>query len=383
MPLHNPPQALTGSGNPAQFLNGQLNFSTPSGIANAYISQAFTAQTSVKVIHNFGARPCVDVIIDNSKAEGVNVLYTEDDLVTQAANQFIVLFSEPTSGEIIATLGSPQLSSYLATGNNYTGIASDYFVEFTAPDKTFTFPTAVGRSGKTLAVINSSTGQLNWNTTSNQTVSGSLIGQIQALSAILCFSNGTNWIIYSSYYNPTGWDDLIAESADDSTNPFSFVQVGTTGRYAYSASSNNALSKRIYTYHFPHDIVIAPDAGFLHPHFETGDNGAGNVELKLAIYIAPPNEAWSLVNNTTLILTPSVLLSAGKNRIVDTAIPPSVLAQIEPDAKMQVVLERDSRNSNPNDTYAGTFYLWGFDTHTKKTGKLTTSKDKQGGWVQV
>jgi len=79
------------SNNAAQFLNGQGNFTTPSGIANAYVAQAFSSVSSVTVTHNFGGYPIV-AVIDSAGSEfspayyktsiGVLMLIKTDELLT-------------------------------------------------------------------------------------------------------------------------------------------------------------------------------------------------------------------------------------------------------------------------------------------------------------
>lgn len=178
------------SNNSAQFLNGQGNWVTPSaGNINAYSSTTFGSQTTVNVTHNFGAYPVVQCI-DNTGA--VLIPYS---ITNNTINDFTVVFSTSTSGTILATIGSPQLQTYVSVSTNYAVLAQDYFIEVTAYEKTITLPTAVGRTGKIYNIDNSSSGQITVVTTSSQTIENQLTQTLTSQTSMQVVSNGSNWRI--------------------------------------------------------------------------------------------------------------------------------------------------------------------------------------------
>jgi len=68
-------------------------------LSSMYVAQAFTAQTTIVVTHNFGKYPVVNVI-DNTGAVVVPLTITHSSL-----NAFTVTFSAATTGSIIAVIG--------------------------------------------------------------------------------------------------------------------------------------------------------------------------------------------------------------------------------------------------------------------------------------
>jgi len=302
-------------------------------------------------------------------------------IIHSSINAFTITFSASTSGNILASVGSPQLQTYLSTAANYTGVASDYFVEFTAVDKTFTFLTEVGRTGKTLVLVNGSSGQLSWNTTSSQTVSGALTGTMQSKSALMAFSNGTNWIIGSQYYVPDGWLDLFPVSfKDDGANGWAFEEIGATGRFCHTAAGSAGLKRLHFKHHIPHMIKLGATEAHVHIHGESEDAGAGNVELIAYIQIALRDGTWSAEYAHTFTLTPSNTLN-NKNGVHEVPLNAALLPYLLPDAMTSVRLDRVP--ANVNDTYAGKWYISTLDLHVLGDAKLTTSKDVGTGWVKV
>lgn len=180
------------SNSSTQFLNGEGNWITPSGIANSYVSLSFTAQTSVIVTHNFGAYPVVQVTLDSGADKVVTVPYT---ITHTSINAFIVTFTTSSTGVIMATVGSPQLASYATVSDNYTLTGDDYFVECNQENKTITLPTAVGRQGQIFNIDNSSIGDIDITTTGGQTIHGNAIITIPSSAVLTVVSNGSNWRI--------------------------------------------------------------------------------------------------------------------------------------------------------------------------------------------
>lgn len=90
---------------PTLFLNDQGVMALPSTPPNSYTKQAFTSQTSVVVNHGFGVEPAVEVILSTG------FVMIPENVEHTSVNSFTVTFDESTSGAIIATVGSQDLSS--------------------------------------------------------------------------------------------------------------------------------------------------------------------------------------------------------------------------------------------------------------------------------
>ncbi len=173
-----------------QFLNGQGNWTTPSGVTSSYITQSFTTQTSINVVHNFGAYPVIQVL-DNTGAVLIPM-----GIVNNTLNDFTVTFSSNHTGIIIASVGSPQPQSVISVSSNYTVTVNDRIVKVTAAAVTITLPTAVGNTGREYIINNASSGSITLNTTSSQTISNVLTQTLPSISSITVYSDGANyWII--------------------------------------------------------------------------------------------------------------------------------------------------------------------------------------------
>lgn len=165
------------------------SISAASGLVANYVAQAFTSQTSVTVTHNFGGYPAVNLI------DASGYIFQPTDIQHTSVNAFTVTFTASRSGTIIATIGSPELQSYVVKSLSYTLTANDYFVEVTTASTTQTLPTAVGKLAKVYQIINASAGDITVNTTSSQTINGSLTITIPANSTLSVVSNNSNWKI--------------------------------------------------------------------------------------------------------------------------------------------------------------------------------------------
>jgi hypothetical protein len=89
---------------------------------------------------------------------------------------------------------------YIAKTADYTLTESDFTIDSTANANTYTLPTAVGITGRIYNVKNSSTSTITVDTTSSQTIDGSLTISIPAGAAgnkpnLQVQSTGANWII--------------------------------------------------------------------------------------------------------------------------------------------------------------------------------------------
>lgn len=170
-----------------QFLDGQGNYSTPAGTASAFKSQSFSAQTTVTVTHNFGAYPVVQII------DGSNAVLIPQSITHNSVNDFTVVFSVSSSGNILATLGSPQLNTYVAANDNYSTTASDYIVNVTASGKTATLEAASELAGKILIIKNTSAGDIT--VASAKNIDGAASWTLASLDSITAYYTGTTWAI--------------------------------------------------------------------------------------------------------------------------------------------------------------------------------------------
>lgn len=172
------------------FYNGQGNFATPSGIANAYYAQTFTG-TSINVNHNFGAYPVVQVV------NATGLVIAPASITNTSVNALTVAFSANTTGQILATVGSPQLNNFISTSNNYTGTANDYIIKELSAGKTITLVNASGNLSKILIVKNASDGDIYVDTLPGlgQTIDGNPSITLASYDALSAFSDGSNWNI--------------------------------------------------------------------------------------------------------------------------------------------------------------------------------------------
>ena len=178
------------SGNALQFLNGLGNYAIPvSGVANSYTAVAFTGQTSVNVVHNFGAYPIVQVI-DSTGAALVPL-----SIVNNTINDFTVTMVSATTGNIIASVGSPQPANITTTAISYAIAYGNNIVAASAGGITITLPTAVGHSGAEFTIDNASPSEITVNTTSSQLIQGQLTQTLPSNSAMTVYSNNAGWRI--------------------------------------------------------------------------------------------------------------------------------------------------------------------------------------------
>lgn len=175
-----------------QFLNGQGNYTVPSGltISASYSATSFSGQTSVSVTHNFGTYPLVQVI-DNAGAMLIPLT-----IVNNTINDFTVTFATSTTGTIMASVGSPQPQAVTTiAATPYTVLTADRIVTVTASNAVITLPTAVGNTGREFNIDNASSTNITVGTTSSQTIQGQLTQTLPPNSAMTVYSNGANWRI--------------------------------------------------------------------------------------------------------------------------------------------------------------------------------------------
>lgn len=177
------------SGTAGQFLNGEGNWATPSGQASGYTTLAFDSETTVNLVHNFGAYPVIQVV------DGTGAVIAPVSIVNNTTNDFTVTFSDPTSGTIIATLGSPQAQSVIVVTDDYTILVSNRIIKCTAQLKTMTLPDASGNTGREFVIDNASPGDIFVDSLGG-TIEDELIQEMPANSGMHIYSDGSNWRLY-------------------------------------------------------------------------------------------------------------------------------------------------------------------------------------------
>lgn len=110
----------------------------------------------------------------------------------------------PVAGQVLTATSNTtatwqsqsQLSPLITVSNNYTIVNDDYFINCTSSSKTLTLPTAVGNSGRSFQIINSSSGIITVDTTSSQTINGELTQTLPSNSCMSAVSDGSNYLIF-------------------------------------------------------------------------------------------------------------------------------------------------------------------------------------------
>lgn len=180
----------TISGDASQYLNGAGNFTTPSGVVNAYISQAFNNVSTVSVVHNFGAKPLVQTIGQSGQ------VFIPNNIQHDTNNTFAVQFSVATSGTVLATVGSPQPQNFIAVNSDYTVRASDYIVKVTTGGITVSLPIATGAVGRVYIVDNATTGTASVVALGGCLIEGETEQTLPSDSAMNVYCSGSDWRIY-------------------------------------------------------------------------------------------------------------------------------------------------------------------------------------------
>lgn len=178
------------SGNATQYLNGVGNYVSISGtdVPTGYTEVAFTGQTSVNVVHNFGVKPVVQVLDDT----GNPLVEVPLSIQHISDNSFTVTFSSAESGSIIATAGRliPNINTVSA---DYTILDNDNIVIANSSGIVITLPTAVGVVGKQYSIDNASSGSIIVDTTGSETIWGENEQTIPQHSTIVVYSTGSDW----------------------------------------------------------------------------------------------------------------------------------------------------------------------------------------------
>lgn len=117
---------------------------------------------------------------------------TTTDTLTLVAGSNVTITTDATTDSITINAGS---STVTKISNTYTAQSSDDVIDCTSGTFNLTLPTAVGINGKKYTIKNSGTGIITIDTTSSQTIDGSLTLKLgtQYNSITVC-SDGSNWI---------------------------------------------------------------------------------------------------------------------------------------------------------------------------------------------
>ena len=178
--------------NANQYLNGQGNYTIPSGltISASYSATSFSAQTVVSVVHNFGTYPIVQVV-DNTGA-----VLIPQSIVNNTLNDFTVTFTTVVTGTVMASVGSPQPQSVVTVAAaTYTALITDNIIKVTAATCVITLYTSVGNTGRELKIVNASTGFITVDGAGSETINGVAAQVIPPSSTMVIFADGANWWI--------------------------------------------------------------------------------------------------------------------------------------------------------------------------------------------
>lgn len=105
--------------------------------------------------------------------------------------------TQPSFSDISGVAAWSQIPPYPYREVTSTATISsvDYQIECTSGTFNVTLPTAVGETGRVYSIKNSGTGTITVDTTSSQTIDGSLTQTLAQYDNIQVMSNGANWII--------------------------------------------------------------------------------------------------------------------------------------------------------------------------------------------
>lgn len=223
------------SNNAAQFLNGQGNWTTPTGTANSYKTTSIsTTGLTWTVTHNFGAYPVI-AVQDSTGAVLIPV-----SIVHNSLNDFTVtLASSANGGTILATLGGPQAAAVTVISADYTVTYNDYYVSSTAYNIIVTLPTAIGHGGASFVIDNNSTGNIRIYTVPVATTGGTK-------------SSTTVTINQSSHGLTNGQMIMITVSGDTAAIPLGTYDITYINANSFSiqAAAGGAASGLTMTYSY-------------------------------------------------------------------------------------------------------------------------------------
>ena len=177
------------SGVALQYLDGNGNFSIPSGVGSSYKITTISGVTTVNIIHNFATFPVVQVV-DNTGAVIIPL-----SIVNNTVNDFTVTFTSATSGSIIATVGSPQPQAVVIINGNYTVLITDRIIKQISSGKIITLLTAIGNTGREYIINNASSGGCIVNCFDGELINNQISQLLPSFSSMAVYSDGSGWNI--------------------------------------------------------------------------------------------------------------------------------------------------------------------------------------------
>jgi len=185
----------TTAGATSKLVVQNSNNSNTSSHANLTLQVGGTSAGDPKLNFTIPGSIAWSVGADNSDVDKLKISTGGDpgngDVITvQTTGEVGIGTTSPTS-----TLHTTSFATaYVAKTANYTATISDYTVHFTSGTSTFTFPTAVGVTGRIYVVRNDSGNTLTLATNSSQTINGSAPGTQATGTVVQYQSTGANWI---------------------------------------------------------------------------------------------------------------------------------------------------------------------------------------------
>jgi hypothetical protein len=131
----------------------------------------------------------IQTVLTNGQCSSIELSPTVS--IKTIAPEIVASDLGPDTSRLIVGGGTPIVNKTAA----YTPTVLDYTINCTANSFTVTLPDSVGLSGKMYVIKNSGTGIITINTTSSQTIDGSLSVTISATEALQVQSDDANWII--------------------------------------------------------------------------------------------------------------------------------------------------------------------------------------------
>ena len=130
---------------------------------------------------------------------------------------------------------------YKAVTTTYTIGVDDQMIDCTSGTFNVTLPTAVSITGKLYTVKNSGTGTITINTTSSQTIDGSLTKALLQYQSLNIESNGTNWIVTGTNTGGgNGTPNTLAKFTGIGTTIGDSVILESSGRISVGAFNSSA-----------------------------------------------------------------------------------------------------------------------------------------------
>lgn len=187
----------------AQVADASLNGGTPiilsSGTTGLTVRSSLGAELQIGAsessgIFNFSGKIDSTSFWNRALTDGeILALYNSSSGLNYGSFQF----TNPVSESQFSLINSKQpIYTYVSKTANYTILSSDYTINCTTNSFTVTLPTAVGVAGTVYNIKNSGVGTtITVDTTSSQTIDGTLLKYVSYLDCLSVQSTGASWII--------------------------------------------------------------------------------------------------------------------------------------------------------------------------------------------